>query len=70
MGVRYVWGKYFSPSGRFVEAWRGTMLCAIYKAYYGRVEDNVIKLYPYEVRRPGYIDVGKRTVPIREIYNE
>lgn len=67
--VKFVWGQRFSPTGQYVEAWVGNMLCARFKAWHGKVEANTITLYPCEVRRVGYINTGKQTLALRDICN-
>lgn len=67
--TRFVWGERFSPTGQYVEAWRGNMLCARFRAWHGKVEANTVTLYPYEVRRVGYVRTGKQTISKRDIYN-
>lgn len=67
--IRYEWGTRFSSSGQYVNAFRGTMLCARFKMWHRSVESNSVILYPDELRRPGYIKFGMKTVPKREIYD-
>lgn len=66
--IKYVWGEYFSSSGRYVDAWRGTMLCVRFKAWMRSPEDNSVMLYPHSVQHAGYVEPRKHSVPVRHIY--
>ena len=70
MAIRYVWGDYINSRQREIYAVKGVMRCAIYTAYLGKPEDNVIKVYPRRLLIRGAIDrFEKMNLPIREIYN-
>ena len=46
--IRYVWGDYINDRQRELYAVKGIMRCAIYTAYIGKPEDNVIRAYQYQ----------------------
>lgn len=70
MSIRYVWGDYINGRQRELYAVKGVIRCAIYTAYLGKPEDNVIKAYPRRMLVRGSLDsFDKISVPVREIYN-
>ena len=70
MSIRYVWGEYINSRQRELYAVKGVVRCAIYTAYLGKPEDNVIKAYPRRMLVRGSLDrFDKISVPVREIYN-
>lgn len=70
MPIRYVWGNYINGRQRELYAMKGVIRCAIYTAYLGKPEDNVIKVYPRRLLVRGSIEkFDKMVLPIRDIFN-
>ena len=68
--VRYIWGSYLSPSTREGIALKGVTRCAIYTAYLGKPESNVVRVYPRRMLVRGSISrFDKMDLSIREIHN-
>lgn len=69
--IRYVWGDYINDRQRELYAVKGIMRCAIYTAYIGKPEDNVIRAYPRRLLVRGSLDrFDKISVSRMDIYNK
>ena len=69
--IRYVWGNYITSRTREVYAMDGVVRCALYTAYLGKPESNVVKIYPKRLLVRGRISrFDKKTVALRDIDNE
>lgn len=68
--VRYIWGSYLSPSTREVIALKGVTRCAIYTAYLGKPESNVVRVYPRRMLVRGSISrFDKMDIPKSKIHD-
>lgn len=68
--IRYIWGDRLSSSTREVIALKGVTRCAIYTAYLGKPESNVVRVYPRRMLVRGSINrFDKMDLSIRDIHN-